>query len=346
MPLLGWIATGLHGLFAITAGLNLVFMRRPSATGNARVLVLIPARDEAGNLDELLPLLKTQDLDVAVFDDESTDGTGNVATRHGATVLKPDGPLLEGWTGKNRATHALGLHALTTDAERFVFLDADVRPADGFGDYLRATPGDLVVTGIPRVVPGEGPEPLVMMWVGWAILALNPFWIVSLTGLSHNRFLNGQFSAWPREIYAQIDPWSAMRGRIMEDVAVGRLLARKGVRVRTDRIADLLSVRMYRTWRETLDGFSKNAYEITGSALGTFLFAAFLLGLIALAFATPWATAAFFLGAFFVARLAATPLWPVVFAPIGLMIGAATLVRSWWWRRTGRVRWKGRVYAP
>lgn len=337
--------TGLAALLAFTATMNLLLLRRPRRGGDASLIVLIPARDEAANLVRLLPVLKAQGLEMVVLDDESTDGTGDVATPH-ATVIRPTEGLPDGWTGKNRAMHLLGEHALKGGAEWLVFLDADLYPEPGFADALRAECAgarDPVISGIPRVLPGEGIEPLFMAWIGWIILATNPFWIVRLTGLGHNRFLNGQVHAWRRDVYAEIQPWSALRGKIMEDVGAARLLARRGRAVTTLDLSSVLGVRMYRTWRETLDGFSKNAYEITGSWWGTFLLALLLVAL-AVACASPWVLVLLILSGLAVARTARAPIWPALLLPVGLLIGAFTLVRSWWWRRTGRVRWKGRVY--
>jgi len=341
----------LYGFFAFVATLNLLLMRRPTATGDAKLIALIPARNEAENLRRLIPQLKAEGLDAIVFDDESDDGTAETAAAAGATVVRATQPLPEGWTGKNRACHELGkLAAEHSDADWFLYLDADVEPKPGFGAAMRGECARArgrfgVVTGIPRIVPGQGIEPLFMAWVGWIILATNPFGLVSRSGKGHNRFLNGQIQAWDRRVYAEIQPHERVRGRIMEDVMMGRLLAREGVRVETLAMARILDVRMYRTWRECLDGFSKNAFEITDSYVGTALLAA-LLAFLAVGWAVDvralallvWSAAA-------VVWLARAAWWPVLLMPLALLIGAITVVRSMVWRRTGKVRWKGRVYG-
>ncbi|CAN5476998.1 glycosyltransferase family 2 protein [soil metagenome] len=323
-------------------------MKRPPKRSDAdgsEILCLIPARNEEANLAELIPLLKAQGARVAVFDDESSDRSADVAGATGATVVLPREPLPEGWTGKNRACHELALWAETTDARLWLFLDADVRPKPGFLDGM----ADLaiharVVTGIPRILPGKGAEPLFMAWVGWIILVSNPFWIVALTGLSHNRFLNGQVTLWHRDTYKKLRPNEAVRGRIMEDVMMGRLLAREHVSVTVANLSRVLDVRMYENWRQTLDGFSKNSYEMTNSVTGTILVA---LALFVVAWAwvlSPWAAVAFFASGLFVGLLARTAIWPVVLLPLALTIGSFTCLRSLWWRKTGRTAWKGRIY--
>ena len=200
----------LYGLLALVAGLNLLLMPRPRpAEGGPEAVVLIPARDEAENLERLIPSLG--DARVIVYDDESSDGTAEIAREKGALVLRGE-PLPEGWTGKNRACHNLARAALEgTTAEWLLFLDADVRPAPEFvatmrGVAARAKPNVGAITGFPTVLPGRGVEPLFLAWVGWILLVANPYGLVYRSGMGHNRFLNGQVTMWRRDVYARLRP--------------------------------------------------------------------------------------------------------------------------------------------
>src|SRR5579885_1011685 len=104
----GGAITALYGYFAVVSSLNWALMERPSPESDGpSFCVLIPARDEAANLRELLPLLGAHaaGAQVVVFDDESSDATAEVARSLGATVIPAAEPLPAGWTGKNRACH-------------------------------------------------------------------------------------------------------------------------------------------------------------------------------------------------------------------------------------------------
>ena len=330
---------------------------KPSAEGPA-IRFLIPARNEAENLAALLPVLKEQGS-VTVFDDESEDATAEIARAHGATVLRPAEPLPEGWTGKNRACHALGHSEF--EEPYLCFLDADVRVTPDFAARLRtvAKP-DRVATAFPTIVRGLFPEPIVLAWVGWSLLALNPFFLVQLTGKGHNRFTNGQITLWPKELYRRLNPNERTRGRILEDVLIGRLLANEKIPVLTLNLASSMSTAMYRTWDQAYDGMSKNSYEITGNGWGN----AALAGLLALLGFGPFLLAAppfgmatgsgaqavesyalLTVSALATARLCRGNLLYAGLFPLSLLMGALILLRSHAWRLLGKTRWKGRVYG-
>lgn len=345
---MGWLV--LYGYLALVSLINLLGLRRlKPAGGTDAIAVLIPARNEEANLRRLIPALiePNPGLRVYVYDDGSDDATAEVAAAAGARVLH-GGELPAGWTGKNHACHRLAQAAAEDSPARWwVFLDADVYPEPGFLGGLvqhleRHRPP--VLTGFPKGLPGRGIEPLFLAWVGWILLATNPFALVSRTRKGHSRFTNGQFTVWQADVYTRLWPNELLRDRILEDVLIGRLLAKEGIRVETVNASAVLGVRMYETWRQALDGMSKNSYEITGSALGTFvlalLFVAIALGWV---FA-PWGLALLMLSGLAAALTMRYVLWVVPVMPIAVLIGAFTLVRSWLWRRQGKVTWKGRVY--
>src|SRR5262245_35086216 len=87
-----WLALG-HGRFWRLGGL----VPQPAERTSDRVVAVIPARDEAETIAETVASLGN--VPVIVVDDNSSDGTGELAARAGATVIRA-GPLAPGWTGK------------------------------------------------------------------------------------------------------------------------------------------------------------------------------------------------------------------------------------------------------
>jgi hypothetical protein len=331
-------------------------MRRPKQRrqGEPSIAVLIPARDEEANLTRLIPQLLEPNpgLKVYVYDDDSSDSTAEVAANAGAIVIK-GGTLPEGWTGKNYACNNLAEAATEdSDAKWLLFLDADTRPASDFIPALRGMaatvrPGVGVLSGFPTVLPGRGVEPLFLAWVGWLLLATNPFGLSARTGIGHSQFTNGQSTLWRSEVYTRLWPNRQVRSAVLEDVLLGRLLKREKVGLEVANFASILKVKMYDTWRQTVDGMSKNSYEITGNTWGTVAVASLLLlwGWAWLFSPTPWIPFAV-LGAsgFFTAATVRAGLLLTFLMPIALTLGAFTVLRSIYWRKSGKVKWKGRTY--
>jgi hopene-associated glycosyltransferase HpnB len=103
------------------------------------VIAIVPARDEAEVIATSVASLLSQDfpgrLEVVLVDDESTDGTGDIARAKAAelgaagrlTVLRSGGPA-DGWTGKIAAMHRgfTFVRGLEKQPDFVLFCDADI----------------------------------------------------------------------------------------------------------------------------------------------------------------------------------------------------------------------------
>lgn len=135
----------------------------PPPGGWPAVIAVIPARDEADMIGATLASLFVQDykgsLQIIVVDDQSSDGTSDIAGRAaaaaGATdrlLVLPGAPLPEGWTGKLWAVNQGIEKASRSDSPpTFIWLsDADITYAPDTLSSLvaRAEAGDLVLTSL------------------------------------------------------------------------------------------------------------------------------------------------------------------------------------------------------
>jgi hopene-associated glycosyltransferase HpnB len=102
-----------------------------------KVLAVIPARDEATGVAETVRSLLRQDypgeFNVVMVDDQSTDGTADVARQAAADVsaaerltVLPGAELPAGWTGKLWAMKQGIDHAAAGEPEYLLFTDADI----------------------------------------------------------------------------------------------------------------------------------------------------------------------------------------------------------------------------
>jgi hopene-associated glycosyltransferase HpnB len=105
--------------------------------GGARVAVVIPARDEAAQIEAVLTSLLQQEfggeLSIVLVDDNSTDGTGDIArSLHDPRLEVVKGlPLKTGWSGKMWAVSQGLLRPQVAAADYVLLTDADIVHAPG-----------------------------------------------------------------------------------------------------------------------------------------------------------------------------------------------------------------------
>jgi glycosyltransferase involved in cell wall biosynthesis len=358
----------IYGALAVQLGIllfNLAYWRgrrlQAGASENAPTLsVLIPARNEAENLPALLESLAPQlgaGVECWVCDDGSDDGTTEWLAQHAASLgvrwfrseAHPDG-----WVGKNWACHQLAARA---QGEWLLFLDADMRCMAGFLDalraYLQATDAQLV-SAIPAFAPTNLSVALLKLMVPFSVFTLLPLLLAERHPNPAFAFANGQVIAFRRDEYLRWQPHQAVRGAVLEDVALAALVKRQGGLVRLLDARAWLRVSMYPTLQAAMDGFAKNAVAIcrtTPMALlvGVMLALVYLYplsaGLLLEQYAQALAAVAGALAVFGLsARVVGMPFWMGLGYPVSVVLGILTLVRSVIWYRRGWVRWKGRVY--
>ena len=236
----------------------------PAPSGT--VSVVVPARDEESRIAGVLEPLREEEgvTEVLVVDDESSDGTAELARSLGARVV-PGAPLPDGWAGKAWALEQ-GLRAASS--EWVVFLDADTRPRRGFIAALieAAHAYDLMSTGPRFVCDGVGERLLHPSFLTTIVYRSGP----PGAGRPSKRraTLNGQCVVARRQALLDAGGWALVRGNMTEDVALARTWRQAGARLAFFDAADLLEVRMHESigevWREW--GRSIAAHDVTPPA--------------------------------------------------------------------------------
>jgi 4,4'-diaponeurosporenoate glycosyltransferase len=226
----------------------------PGETGS--VAVIIPARDEAHALPDLLRGVIGADprvAEVVVVDDGSTDETAAIARAAGARVVEPGTPS-DGSTGKSWACTS-GVRATTSDV--VVFVDADVTFAAGgltaVLHELASSDGLLSVEPFQRV--RRAYERVSALFGAVAVMGTG----AASPGRRTLRTAFGPVLACRRSDYEAVGGHAADPGAIAEDVALAARFAAAGQPVTILGGADLVSFRMYPCGaRQMVEGWTKN----------------------------------------------------------------------------------------
>ncbi|MDW8074739.1 MAG: glycosyltransferase family 2 protein [Bacteroidota bacterium] len=361
---LEWLLAGAAAWFGIVAIVNaLTFPRmrgskKPLPTNS--VSVLIPARDEEETLPGCIESVLAQGNTVAevlIYDDESSDRTREIAiewsVKDSRVRLVPTNTLPAGWYGKPHACMQLAQHAT---GEWLLFLDADTRLAPGAVEQLLATAQRYCVPFLsawPRLEMISLSEKLLMPMLNFYVFTLLPTPLQQWSLAPRYALAHGACILCERSVYTMLYGHGSVRSELFEDTALARYWRSRGIRTLCCDGSGV-RVRMYRTFGQIWQGFTKNFYPgFRHASLFVLVLAIHALvftlpfGLLLGAFSLPAIIAA---GSVVVARLALAfrfgqPVWPILFHPFAELVLLALGVYSWWrWNFTSGVEWKGRSY--
>ncbi|MBV9791173.1 MAG: glycosyltransferase [Chloroflexi bacterium] len=229
------------------------------------LMVIIPARNEAGRIERCLEGLAAQQLphlDILVLDDNSTDNTAEVVRSFGAQLpglrVIAGAALPQGWAGK---CWACWQAAQASDAEWLLFLDADTAPLPGMiatlFDYAHSRHLDLL-TLLPLLELGSWWERVLMPPFIGLIQAVYPIDRVN-DPRSSLALANGQCILVRCSAYFAVDGHRAVRDSVLEDVRLAQTIKGAGYRMEAVGGPELMRVRMYTRFSEVAEGLRKNA---------------------------------------------------------------------------------------
>ena len=354
-----WISLGLAALPAALGAQNLWRLPRlPAVAAPGLVSILIPARDEAANIEACLDAALASRgvaIEVVVMDDGSTDGTPEIVHRRAAADprlrLLAAPPLPPGWTGK---VHACARLAEAARGDWLLFLDADVRLMPEAAAALAAHAarrGLAMASAVPRQVIGSLGEGLTVPAINFLLLGYLPGGGRAETRQPGLAAACGQLLLCEAGAYAAVGGHGAVRGVLHEGLALARRFRAAGHRTEVVDGAPLAECRMYRGFAECWAGFLKNAREGMATPLGLPVWTVMLGG----AHLWPWAllpawpaALALLLGLGLrvaVTRRAREPWWTVPLHPATMLVALAiqywALIR---WLAGRPAGWKGRAY--
>ena len=231
-----------------------------------RVGAVVPARDEAAVLGETLPTLLGQDYPgefaVWLVDDGSSDGTGEFARTLGdrasgraslAVLAAPPSP--PGWTGKLNALQRGVAAASAAGVDLLLLTDADIAHHPSSVRRLVATAlandRDLVSLMALLRTQTRWERTLVPAFV-YFFAQLYPFPRVARPG-ARTAAAAGGCVLLRRSALERAGGLTRIRGNLIDDLALGRLLKRSGARIWLGFTGDPPEVRSVRPYPHLAD---------------------------------------------------------------------------------------------
>jgi hopene-associated glycosyltransferase HpnB len=255
------------------------------------VIAIVPARNESATIERSIASLALQDYPgefrVIVVDDQSDDGTGEMALRsaqenNAVTRVKvlPASPLPPGWTGKLWALND-GLRSVETVSPAYYwFTDADIVHSPDMlqGLVARAEANALDLTSLMVLLQANTfPERALIPAFLYFFLTLYPQrWIADPQARTAGAA--GGCILLRADALKKIGGLAAIRGEVIDDCALAKCVKRSGGRIWMGVTQSSISLRVYESWGELRDMIARTAF--TQLRYSLFLLVATLLGLL------------------------------------------------------------------
>jgi hypothetical protein len=236
-----------------------------------------------------------------------------------------------------------------------VFVDADVRLAPGAvaaAVALLDGAGLDVVCPFPRQLAETVGERLVQPLLQWSWLTTLPLRLAETSPRPSLTAACGQFVVVRRAALHRAGGFAAIRGAVLDDLALVRAIKAAGGHGGVVDGTDLASCRMYTGWPDLRAGYGKSLWAAFGSPAR----AAAACGLLGAAYVVPAAAAlrgsrlgaagylAGVVSRLIAARRTGGRAVPDAFAhPVSVLAFGYLTASSWRDRRAGRLSWKGRT---
>jgi hopene-associated glycosyltransferase HpnB len=294
-----------HGGYWLTSQ-RLPAVRPRRAAGEwPAVAAVVPARNEAAMLPVTLPGLLGQDYPgdfrVILVDDQSGDGTGDIAAELGDKAARDGGapltvvagqPRPDGWAGKVWAM-SQGVAAATPDGPRYLlFTDADIAWAPGaLRDLVATAEGDdrAVVSQMALLRAETAWERVIVPAFVYFFAQLYPFRRAN-DPASRTAAGAGGCMLVKTAALDQAGGLEPIRGALIDDVALATLLKRAGNRCWLGLTTDIRSARPYPRLASLWHMIARSAY--TQLRYSPALLAGTIAGLLLLYAAPPAAVVA------------------------------------------------------
>jgi cellulose synthase/poly-beta-1,6-N-acetylglucosamine synthase-like glycosyltransferase len=255
-----------------------------SPSGNPRVSVIVPARNEQETIERALKSLLALDYDnyeVIAVNDRSTDRTGEILDElsnsadqrlpnpsgsstdgsNGRLKVVHHNELPAGWLGK---THAMWTAANQANGEWLLFTDADVifKPESLRRAlvYAESEPADHVVL-FPRMIMKRPGEYMMIAFFQTMFMFGHRPWKVADPSTNDHMGV-GAFNLVRRRVYDAVGTYQALRMEVLDDMKLGKVVKKSGFAQRNVFGGDLISIRWARGATGIVNNLTKNFFAV------------------------------------------------------------------------------------
>lgn len=331
------------------------------------VSILIPARNEELHISGAVRSALEQGSivrEVLIYDDHSEDQTRQLvlslqAESEKVKLIEPCA-LPKDWLGKPFACAQLSQAA---KGEWMLFLDADTRLEKGAAEamlHAAQTHGATFLSSWPRLISASFWEHVFMPMLNFVVYSIFPTPMQLKDPSPSFGLAHGACLFIHKETYNRVGGHAEVKQAIFEDTELARswrILQQKGICLNGMKI---VSVRMYTSLSEIIEGFSKIVYPAFRKDRSFWAFMIFhlifMLAPFCLVLAIPFglppvlpisATVLVLIARMIQCRQFGYPVWSAFFHPIGEagMIALGLFVRHKYRNNSG-VSWKGRTIKP
>jgi glycosyltransferase involved in cell wall biosynthesis len=241
------------------------------ASGNPRVSVIVPARNEEEEIEQTLTRLLALDYDnyeVIAVNDRSTDRTGEIMEKVakntntlGSLRVIHHRELPAGWLGK---THAMWTATNEAKGDWLLFTDADVMfKADSVRRalaYAEAEHADHVVVFPQMIMKRPGEFMMIAFFQTMFVFGHRPWKVADPKSRDHMGV--GAFNLIRRSTYDAVGTYAALRMEVLDDMKLGKVVKNAGFAQRNVFGADLISIRWAHGAMGVVNNLTKNFFAI------------------------------------------------------------------------------------
>jgi glycosyltransferase involved in cell wall biosynthesis len=345
-----------------------------AASGNPRVSIIVPARNEEADIEQTLTRLLELDYDnyeIIAVNDRSIDKTGEIMNEfeksRWSQVQQASGRLSfkiihhrelpSGWLGK---THAMWTAANEAAGEWLLFTDADVwfkcdsvRRALA---YAEAEKVDHLVLFPQMIMKTPGECMMIAFFQTMFVFGHRPWKVADPKSRDHMGV--GAFNLIRRSVYEAVGTYAALRMEVLDDMKLGKLVKYASFVQRNVFGADLISIRWARGAMGVVNNLTKNFFAVLSFQWWRTLVSAFglaflnLLPFLGVWLAHGWvrvpyaiALASMFLIYVGMSWRSKVPAYYFVLHPVSTTLFVYTLLRSMFHTlRNDGIEWRGTRY--